>query len=68
LNTLNRQCSSGLAAITQIANEIATGQIDMGIAAGVECMTAGYGAGAMPDKMSDAVTSVPEAADCLLRQ
>jgi acetyl-CoA acyltransferase 1 len=40
----------------------------MGIAAGVECMTMGFGAGAMPEKMSDAVTSVPEAADCLLRQ
>ncbi|KAI9623260.1 hypothetical protein H4Q26_014756 [Puccinia striiformis f. sp. tritici PST-130] len=38
----------------------------MGIAAGVECMTAGFGAGAMPEVMSDAVTSVPEAADCLL--
>ncbi|POW09514.1 hypothetical protein PSTT_06707 [Puccinia striiformis] len=68
LNTVNRQCSSGLAAITQIANEIATGQIDMGIAAGVECMTAGFGAGAMPEVMSDAVTSVPEAADCLLQR
>lgn len=66
LNTVNRQCSSGLAAVTQIANEIATGQIDIGIAAGVESMTHGYGAGAMPEKMSDAVGAVPEAADCLL--
>ncbi|CAH7673557.1 Thiolase, N-terminal domain-containing protein [Phakopsora pachyrhizi] len=66
LNTLNRQCSSGLAAINQIANEIATGQIDIGIAAGVESMTQGFGAGAMPDKTSDKVTAVPEAADCLL--
>ncbi|KAH9811038.1 Thiolase, N-terminal domain-containing protein [Melampsora americana] len=66
LNTVNRQCSSGLASITQIANEITTGQIDMGIAAGVESMTMGYGAGAMPEKMSDKVTAVPEAADCLL--
>jgi acetyl-CoA acyltransferase 1 len=31
INTLNRQCSSGLAAVTQIANEITTGQIDIGI-------------------------------------
>ena len=30
-NTVNRQCSSGLTAVTQIANEIATGQIDIGI-------------------------------------
>lgn len=68
MNTVNRQCSSGLASITQIANEITTGQIDMGIAAGVESMTMGYGAGAMPEKMSDKVTAVPEAADCLLRE
>lgn len=68
LNTVNRQCSSGLASITQIANEISTGQIDIGIAAGVESMTMGYGAGAMPEKMSDQVTAVPEAADCLLRK
>jgi len=31
LNTLNRQCSSGLSAVNQIANEILTGQIDIGI-------------------------------------
>ena len=31
VNTVNRQCSSGLTAVTQIANEIATGQIDIGI-------------------------------------
>ena len=31
VNTVNRQCSSGLTAVNQIANEIATGQIDIGI-------------------------------------
>lgn len=31
VNTVNRQCSSGLATINQIANEIALGQIDIGI-------------------------------------
>lgn len=31
LNTVNRQCSSGLTAVTQIANEIKVGQIDIGI-------------------------------------
>lgn len=31
INTLNRQCSSGLAAVNQIANQISTGQIDIGI-------------------------------------
>ncbi|CAO1637492.1 unnamed protein product [Sympodiomycopsis kandeliae] len=66
LNTLNRQCASGLAACSQIANEIALGQIDIGIGAGVESMTLGYGAGAMPEKMSDAVSENEQAADCLL--
>ena len=31
LNTINRQCSSGLAAVQQIANEIQSGSIDIGI-------------------------------------
>jgi len=33
LNTLNRQCSSGLSAVNQIALEIKAGQIDIGIGA-----------------------------------
>lgn len=31
VNTVNRQCSSGLATVNQIANEIHMGQIDIGI-------------------------------------
>lgn len=69
-------------ALFQIANEIKTGEIDIGIGkyfdlpwhnwmltlhagAGVEHMTAHYGAGVLPEKMSDEVLSNPEAADCL---
>ncbi|KAJ2935823.1 hypothetical protein H1R20_g1271, partial [Candolleomyces eurysporus] len=59
------QCSSGLTAITQIANEIKAGQIEIGIGAGVESMTNGYGAGAMAS-ISDEVLSNPDAEDCLL--
>ncbi|CAO1631415.1 unnamed protein product [Parajaminaea phylloscopi] len=66
VNTLNRQCSSGLATVNQIANQIALGQIDIGIGAGVESMTQNYGAGVMPSKMSDAVMENESAADCLL--
>jgi len=66
VNTVNRQCSSGLTAIAQIANEISAGQIDIGIGAGVESMTKGYGAGVMPAGFSDAVLSNQEAADCLV--
>jgi len=39
LNCVNRQCSSGLQAIANIANAIKAGQIDVGIGAGVESMT-----------------------------
>ncbi|QRV89187.1 hypothetical protein RhiJN_17205 [Ceratobasidium sp. AG-Ba] len=64
--TVNRQCSSGLTAVSQIANEISAGQIDIGIGAGVESMTHGYGAGVMPAAFSDAVMSNQESADCLI--
>ena len=66
VNTVNRQCSSGLASVNQIANEIITGQIDVGIGAGVESMTLNYGAGVMPLKMSDEIMNNSEAADCML--
>jgi acetyl-CoA acyltransferase 1 len=66
INTVNRQCSSGLTAISQIANEIKTGMIDIGIGAGVESMTKGYGAAAMPPSYSELVLSNQEAADCLI--
>ncbi|KAG8942469.1 3-ketoacyl-CoA thiolase with broad chain length specificity [Tulasnella sp. 424] len=66
INTLNRQCSSGLAACNQIANQIRAGEIDIGIGAGVESMTAGYGARPLPKKFSEAVLSNQEAADCLI--
>ncbi|GAA6064380.1 hypothetical protein JCM10212_000489 [Sporobolomyces blumeae] len=64
--TLNRQCSSGLIAVNHIALMIAAGQIDVGIGAGVESMTMGYGAGVMPEKMSEKVLETESAADCLL--
>lgn len=49
--SLNRQCSSGLTAVNNIALQIQAGQIDCGIGAGVESMTMGYGAGVMPEKV-----------------
>ncbi|GAA6041197.1 hypothetical protein JCM8097_008338 [Rhodosporidiobolus ruineniae] len=64
--TVNRQCSSGLIAVNHIALQIAAGQIDIGIGAGVESMTMGYGAGAMPEKFSEKVMECQAAADCLL--
>ncbi|WVQ75767.1 hypothetical protein IAR50_005398 [Cryptococcus sp. DSM 104548] len=66
LNTVNRQCSSGLAAFVQIANEITAGTIDIGIGAGVESMTAHYGSGTRPAHISERILTNPESADCLI--
>ncbi|TXT06044.1 hypothetical protein VHUM_03517 [Vanrija humicola] len=66
INTVNRQCSSGLIAVIDVANAIKAGTIDIGIGAGVESMTAHYGAATLPSKISEDVLAVPEAADCLI--
>lgn len=62
---INRQCSSGLMAVNEIANEIKTGQIDIGIGAGVESMTTQYGPNmlsAFPERFADN----DEAVKCLI--
>ncbi|KAF5370976.1 hypothetical protein D9615_010040 [Tricholomella constricta] len=66
LNTVNRQCSSGLTSVNQIANQIRAGEIDIGIGAGVESMTMGYGPAGVPAEYSEEVLSNPLAADCLI--
>ncbi|KAG6335514.1 hypothetical protein ID866_3568 [Astraeus odoratus] len=66
INTVNRQCSSGLAAVNQVANQIIAGQISIGIGAGVESMTFGWGGGSLPDGWSDTVLTNQEAEDCLI--
>jgi len=65
VNSINRQCSSGLMACVQIANEISSGMIDVGIGAGVESMSKNYGPGAVV-QLSEAAEAVPEAKDCLM--
>ena len=52
LSTVNRQCSSGLQAVANIANAISSGQIDAGIGAGVESMSVGGAPGAGGDMMA----------------
>lgn len=47
-HTINRQCSSGLAAITTVANGIRAGAIDVGVGGGMESMTRNYGSRAIP--------------------
>ena len=42
IQTINRFCASGLVAVTAIASEIRAGQIDLGLAVGVESMSWKY--------------------------
>ena len=53
ISTVNRQCSSGLQALANIAGALATGSIDVGIAAGVESMSLNDMLDALPTEMSD---------------
>ncbi|KAG0292642.1 3-ketoacyl-CoA thiolase with broad chain length specificity [Dissophora globulifera] len=65
--TTNRQCSSGLQAIVNIATHIQAGLIDIGIGAGVESMTMGYGPQSMPEKVSEIIAKGnQQAKDCNL--
>ncbi|KAI0104385.1 peroxisomal 3-keto-acyl-CoA thiolase [Daldinia grandis] len=63
VRTLNRQCSSGLQACVDVANQIRTGMIEVGIGAGVESMSLQYGPQAVTE-FSDLLESHPEAANC----
>lgn len=48
LYTVNRACSSSLQSVTNIAAQIRTGMIGVGIGAGMESMTRNYGSRAIP--------------------
>ncbi|KAI5777554.1 Thiolase, N-terminal domain-containing protein [Geopyxis carbonaria] len=63
VSSLNRQCSSGLQAVVNIAHAISAGMIDVGIGAGVESMSTQYGPGAVTE-FSDLLESHPEAKNC----
>lgn len=67
-HTINRQCSSGLAAITSIAHSIAIGSIDVGIGAGMESMTRNYGSRAIPTVLWPELKESPDkdARDCIM--
>ena len=62
---LNRQCSSGLMAISEIANKIKAGEIDCGIAAGSESMSINYGPNSLPN-LTPALQDNPEMQKCLI--
>jgi acetyl-CoA acyltransferase 1 len=63
VRTLNRQCSSGLQACVDVANQIKTGMIEIGIGAGVESMSTQYGPQAVSE-FSEALENNTEAANC----
>ena len=63
--TVNRQCSSGLQAVAQVAAAIHAGFIQIGIGAGVESMSMHYGPGALAPSVCEKVSALPAAADCL---
>ncbi|CRG90287.1 hypothetical protein PISL3812_07330 [Talaromyces islandicus] len=69
-HTTNRQCSSSLQAVTHIAHAIMVGQIDVGLAGGVESMTRCYNSSnrGIPADVSPTLrnSSVKDARDCLL--
>ena len=67
-HTINRQCSSALAAITSIAHSIAVGSIDVGIGGGMESMTRNYGSRAIPVILWPALKDSPDkdARDCIM--
>ncbi|KAF2453376.1 beta ketoadipyl CoA thiolase, TH2 [Lineolata rhizophorae] len=66
--TINRACSSGLAAVTSVAHSIATGAVDIGIGGGMESMTRNYGTHAIPTQLWDELRNSPikEARDCIM--
>jgi acetyl-CoA acyltransferase 1 len=66
--TVNRACSSGLAAITGVAHAIAVGQIDVGVGGGMESMTRNYGSRAIPTALWPVLKDSPvkDARDCIM--
>jgi acetyl-CoA acyltransferase 1 len=67
MSTVNRLCSSGLQAVMNIANSIATKQISIGIGGGVESMSM-YDMNNMVDgeKVAEEIFNVEKAANCMI--
>lgn len=67
LVSINRQCSSGLQAVINVANAIKAGEYDFGIGGGVESMTNGSMTSAVdPEKLSPLVFDNEKARDCMI--
>ncbi|KAM0255392.1 hypothetical protein ACHAQJ_005834 [Trichoderma viride] len=63
VRAINRQCSSGLQACIDVANQIQAGMIDIGIGAGAESMSMNYGPGAVSE-LSEDFQKNQEAVNC----
>ncbi|KAK4506266.1 hypothetical protein PRZ48_004231 [Zasmidium cellare] len=63
-SSVNRFCSSGLKAVQDIANQITTGSIEIGIAVGAESMTAGGDRLTRPF-VDDIMNANQDARDCM---
>lgn len=68
LCTINRACASSLQAITNIADSIAVGRINVGIGGGMESMTRNFGSNAIPTALWPALKESPvkDARDCIM--
>ena len=68
VHTVNRACASSVQSLTSIADSIAVGRIDVGIAGGMESMTRNYGSKAIPTDLWPELKSsgVKDARDCIL--
>ncbi|XP_050367104.1 3-ketoacyl CoA thiolase 1, peroxisomal-like [Argentina anserina] len=64
IRTVNRQCSSGLQAVADVAAFIKAGYYDIGIAAGLECMT--IDSMGSIQKINPKAEAFAQARDCLL--
>ncbi|OMJ19517.1 3-ketoacyl-CoA thiolase B, peroxisomal [Smittium culicis] len=65
--TVNRQCSSGLQAVAQVASAIRDGTIEIGIGAGVEAMSKFYASGGMKiEEYDQEILKQQNVADCLI--
>lgn len=66
--TVNRACASSLTAVSTVATSILAGQIDAGVAGGMESMTRNYGSRAIPTKLWDGLKHSPskDARDCIM--
>jgi acetyl-CoA acyltransferase 1 len=66
--TVNRACSSGLSAITNVAHSIKMGMIDVGIGGGMESMARNYGSRAIPTVLWPELKNSPvkDARHCIM--